>query len=117
MSKIATKGFKPLGGAAAKLSGEGLLDAVGAHLAAVPPAAVERPAPPAAPAAAPTPPPRPLPFVLRLAPTVFQAREEAARRERTTMTVLIARALRDAGYPVPEEDLRDRRRRRDYAAH
>ena len=25
-------------------------------------------------------------------------------------------ALRDAGYPVPEGDLKDRRRRRDYAA-
>jgi hypothetical protein len=26
------------------------------------------------------------------------------------MTVMVARALRDAGYPVPEGDLKDRRR-------
>lgn len=111
MSKIATKGFKPLGGTG-RLSGEGLLEAVGAHLAAVPPAAVERPAPSMPPAAA----ARPLPFVLRLAPAVFGALEAAARQQQTTMTVLIARALRDAGYPVPDADLHDRRRRRAYAA-
>jgi hypothetical protein len=30
--------------------------------------------------------------------------------------VKIAEALKAAGYPVPESDLKDRRRRRDYAA-
>jgi hypothetical protein len=80
-------------------------------MAAVPPAAVERPQ--AAPA---KPTQRAVPFMLRLAPAVFRALEQAAEREGTTMTVMIARALRDAGYPVPEGDLKDRRRRRDYAA-
>jgi hypothetical protein len=32
------------------------------------------------------------------------------------MTVMVARALRDAGYPVPEGDLKDWRWRLDYAA-
>ena len=32
------------------------------------------------------------------------------------MTVMVARALRDAGYPVSDGDIKDRRRRRDYAA-
>jgi hypothetical protein len=83
---------------------------VDAPLATVPPAAVERPKP------APKANAKPVPFMLRLAPAVFRALEQAAEREGTTMTVMVARALRDAGYPVPDGDLKDRRRRRDYAA-
>ena len=107
-----TKGFQPIT-AGPRLSGDALLQAVGAPMATVPPAAVERlePAAPAAKAPA-----KPVPFMLRLAPTVFRALEQAAEREGTTMTVMVARALRDAGYPVPDGDLKDRRRRRDYAA-
>lgn len=93
-----------------RLSGDALLKAVGGSLVQVPPAAVQ--------AAAPVVERRqkPVAFILRLSPRVFQAVEQRAEDEGTTMTVLIARALADAGYPVPEEDLRDRRRRRDYAA-
>lgn len=82
-------------------------------MAAVPPAAVERQQPDVT---STTPPQKPVPFMLRLAPAVFMALEQAAEREGTTMTVMVARALRDAGYPVPEGDMKDRRRRRDYAA-
>lgn len=104
-----TKGFHPIP-AGPRLSGDALLQAVGAPMATVPPAAVDRPQPlPKASA-------KPIPFMLRLAPTVFRALEQAAERDGTTMTVMIARSLRDAGYPVPDGDLKDRRRRRDYAA-
>jgi hypothetical protein len=103
------KGFQPIS-AGSRLSGDALLQAVHAPLATVPPAAVEQPQSPAKPAV------KPVPFMLRLAPAVFRALEQAAEREGTTMTVMVARALRDAGYPVPEGDLKDRRRRRDYAA-
>ena len=47
-------------------------------MAGVPPAAVERPQPPAAPK---KPPQRPVPFMLRLAPAVFLALEQAAEQE------------------------------------
>ncbi len=103
------RGFQPIS-AGPRLSGDALLRAVDAPLGTVPPAAVERPQAPAKPLA------KPVPFMLRLAPAVFRALEKAAEREGTTMTVMVARALRDAGYPVPEGDLKDRRRRRDYAA-
>lgn len=106
-----TRGFQPIS-ASQRLSGDALLRAVDTPMAMVPPAAVERPqAPvPAKPAQ------KAVPFMLRLAPAVFQALEQVAEQEGTTMTVMVARALRDAGYPVPEGDLKDRRRRRDYAA-
>ena len=109
MSK--TKGFQPIS-TAPRLSGDALLRAVDTPMATVPPAAVERPQAPATAKSA----QKAVPFMLRLAPAVFRALEQAAEREGTTMTVMIARALRDAGYPVPEGDLKDRRRRRDYAA-
>jgi hypothetical protein len=104
-----SKGFQPITGGT-RLSGDALLRAVDGPLAAVPAATVERPQAPAKLA------PKPVPFMLRLAPAVFRALEQAAEREGTTMTVMVARALRDTGYPVPEGDLKDRRRRRDYAA-
>lgn len=105
------RGFQPIS-SGARLSGEALLRAVDTPMAGVPPAAVERPQP----AVAPKTPQKAVPFMLRLAPTVFMALEQAAEQEGTTMTVMVARALRDAGYPVPEGDMKDRRRRRDYAA-
>src|SRR3954452_798324 len=110
------KGFQPLS-PNPRLSGAALLQAVETPMATVPPAAVERSQ--AADQPQPVPkakPQRAVPFMLRLAPAVFRALEQAADREGTTMTVMVARALRDAGYPVPEGDLKDRRRRRDYAA-
>lgn len=107
-----SKGFQPIT-AGPRLSGDALLGAVGPSMATVPPAAVEHPEP--APKVT-KPPAKPVPFMLRLAPAVFRALEQAAERDGTTMTVMVARALRDAGYPVPEGDLKDRRRRRDYAA-
>ncbi len=107
-----SRAFRPIS-AGTRLSGDALLRAVDGPLSAVPPATVDpsqtssKPSKPA---------PKPVPFMLRLAPAVFRALEQAAEREGTTMTVMVARALRDAGYPVPEGDLKDRRRRRDYAA-
>jgi hypothetical protein len=109
-----TRRFRPLS-EKPKLSGDELLRAVGGQLTGVPPAMAE-PLPPAAAEPAKRTAPRAAPFVLRLSPGVFFALERAAEREGTTITVMIARALKDAGYPVPERDLRDRRRRRDYAA-
>ena len=107
-----TKVFQPIS-AGPRLSGDELLRAVDAPLASVPPATV----PPAPAQAQPAPKPaKPAPFMLRLAPAVFRALEQAAGREGATMTVMVARALKEAGYPVPESDLKDRRRRRDYAA-
>jgi hypothetical protein len=107
-----SRGFRPIV-ANPRLSGEALLRAVDAPLSAVPPATVDPPQAPPKPA---KPAPKPVPFMLRLAPAVFRALEQAAERDGTTMTVMVAKALRDAGYPVPEGDLKDRRRRRDYAA-
>jgi hypothetical protein len=108
-----TKGFRPITGGS-RLSGEALLRAVDSQLVGVPPAAVDAPA--SSPQSPPRPRAKPAPFVLRLAPAVFLALEQAAERDGTTMTVKIAEALKAAGYPVPESDLKDRRRRRDYAA-
>ena len=107
-----TKSFRPIS-ASPRLSGEALLRAVDAPLSAVPPATVNPPQAPTKPMKSA---PKPVPFMLRLAPAVFRALEQAAERDGTTMTVMVAKALRDAGYPVPEGDLKDRRRRRDYAA-
>jgi len=95
--------------------GEELLEAIGQQLNTVPPAT-----PPATTSlnqrsATPEIPPqavRPAPFVLRLSPTVFQEIDARATREAVTMTVIIARALQDAGFSVPEDDLKDRRKRR-----
>lgn len=100
-----------------------LLEAIGPQLEAVPSA---MPTAPAATAAAPvasrlskeiTPntlplAPKPEPFVLRLSPDVFQQIDKKSRANGVTMTVIIARALMDAGFNVPENDLIDRRKRR-----
>lgn len=55
---------------------------------------------------------KPLPFMLRLSPSVFQAIDARASEEGITMTAVIAKALQQAGFDVPEEDMRDRRKRR-----
>lgn len=105
------RGFQPIS-TGQRLSGDALLRAVDMPMATVPPAMVERPEV----LVPPKPTQKAVPFMLRLAPAVFRALVLAAEREGTTMTVMVARALRDAGYPVPEGDLKDRRRRRDYSA-
>ncbi len=61
---------------------------------------------------APEAPSRPAPFVLRLSPDVFRQIDAKAVEGGVTMTVIIARALVDAGFVVPEDDLKDRRKRR-----
>ena len=55
---------------------------------------------------------RPTPFVLRLSPDVLRQVDAKALEEGVTMTVVIARALMAAGFSVPEDDLKDRRKRR-----
>ena len=55
---------------------------------------------------------RPVPFVLRLSPDVLRQIDAKAMEESVTMTVVIARALMAAGFSVPEDDLKDRRKRR-----
>ena len=55
---------------------------------------------------------RPAPFVLRLSPEVLRQIDAKAIEEAVTMTVIIARALMAAGFAVPEDDLKDRRKRR-----
>jgi len=57
-------------------------------------------------------PERPAPFVLRLSPDVYRQIDAKAVEEGVTMTVVIARALVQAGFTVPEDDLKDRRKRR-----
>ena len=109
-----TKRFRPLSDRP-NLSGDELLRAVGGQRAGMPSATAEPPAVIEAPASKKIT-PKAAPFMLRLSAGVFLALERAAEREGTTITVMVARALKDAGYPVPERDLRDRRRRRDYAA-
>lgn len=96
-----------------------LLEAIGSQLETVPSA---MPTAPTAPVASPlsqefapnAPPlaPKPEPFVLRLSPDVFQQIDKKSRENGVTMTVIIARALMDAGFNVPENDLIDRRKRR-----
>jgi len=55
---------------------------------------------------------RPAPFVLRLSPDVLRQIDAKAIEDGVTMTVVIARALMAAGFSVPEDDLKDRRKRR-----
>lgn len=55
---------------------------------------------------------KPAPFVLRLSPDVFRQIDSRAQVEGVTMTVVIARALVQAGINVPDDDLKDRRKRR-----
>ena len=103
--------------------GAELLDAIGAQLDAVPSAL----APSVNTAGAqttgnqpegsaekntPEQPSRPAPFVLRLSPDVLRQIDAKAVENGVTMTVVIARALMDAGFSVPEDDLKDRRKRR-----
>ena len=93
--------------------GEALLDAIDDQLATMPPAI----APPARVehtqaeakliAAA-----KPEAFVVRLAPDVFRQIDAAACAEGVRMTVIIARALQSAGFIIPPDDLKDRRKRR-----
>ena len=114
MSKTAFAPMKPA------RRGAELLDAIGAQLEAVPSAvaaganvAVATPMPEAAELpAAPDQPSKPAPFVLRLSPGVFRQIDAKAVEDGVTMTVVIARALVGAGFSVPEDDLKDRRKRR-----
>jgi len=55
---------------------------------------------------------KPAPFVLRLSSDVFRQIDASAMSRGVTMTVIIAQALKDAGFSVPDEDLVDRRKRR-----
>ena len=55
---------------------------------------------------------KPEAFVVRLAPDVFRQIDAAACAEGVTMTVIIARALQSAGFIIPPDDLKDRRKRR-----
>ncbi len=90
--------------------GSALLDAIGDQLQTVPPAVSSQPT--AAPLISPASRPKPEPFVLRLSSEVFRQIDKAAVSRGLTMTVVIAQALKDAGFHVPEEDLVDRRKRR-----
>ena len=90
--------------------GAELLEAISPQLNTVPPATPQQRDTSAAIAEKPA--LRPAPFVLRLSPMVFQEIDAKASAESVTMTVIIARALRDAGFKVPEDDLKDRRKRR-----
>ncbi len=103
--------------------GAELLNAIGAQLEAVPSAIATSDNPAAAQptagepdgsAAANTPdqPSKPAPFVLRLSPDVLRQIDAKAVESGVTMTVVIARALMNAGFSVPEDDLKDRRKRR-----
>jgi hypothetical protein len=56
--------------------------------------------------------PKPAPFVLRLSSDVFRQIDAAAVSQGVTMTVIIAQALREGGFSVPDGDLVDRRKRR-----
>lgn len=91
--------------------GSELLHAIAGQLETVPPAVpnvsgvVAQP-PPVVPAE------KPMPFMLRLSPAVFQAIDARATEEGVTMTVVIAKALKQAGFQVPDDDLKDRRKRR-----
>src|SRR4051794_34242289 len=103
--------------------GAELLNAIGAQLEAVPSTIASSPNPattqpvagePDGSAAGNTPeqPSRPAPFVLRLSPDVLRQIDAKAVESGVTMTVVIARALVGAGFSVPEDDLKDRRKRR-----
>ncbi len=117
---MAKTSFSPM---APARRGNELLAAIGDQLESVPSALpVTNPARPLADAAAevvqvnqpdpPKPPSRPAPFVLRLSPEVLRQIDGKAIEEGVTMTVIIARALMAAGFSVPEDDLKDRRKRR-----
>ncbi len=100
-----------------------LLNAIESQLEAVPSAlpaaALQKAASPVAIETVPPPEPeppealsRPAPFVLRLSPDVLRQIDAKAMEDGVTMTVVIARALMAAGFSVPEDDLKDRRKRR-----
>ena len=91
--------------------GPALLDAIGSQLRAVPPA-VPSTISAASEIAGPEAMPKPAPFVLRLSPDVFRQIDAAAVSRGVTMTVIIAQALREAGFSVPDGDMVDRRKRR-----
>lgn len=91
--------------------GPALLDAIGRQLETVPPA-VPPPGSAASENAASAGMPKPAPFVLRLSSDVFRQIDAAAVSQGVTMTVIIAQALREAGFSVPDGDLVDRRKRR-----
>lgn len=114
---MAKTSFSPI---APARRGPELLAAIGTQLDAVPSALptaslansspnaavpVTEPEPPEAPS-------KPAPFVLRLSPDVLRQIDAKAIQEGVTMTVVIARALMAAGFLVPEDDLKDRRKRR-----
>lgn len=117
---MAKTSFSPM---APARRGSELLAAIGTQLEAVPSAlpvasVTQSPTPAmipqaasAEPEAAETP-PKPAPFVLRLSPDVLREIDAKAVNEGVTMTVVIARALMAAGFSVPEDDLKDRRKRR-----
>ena len=91
--------------------GPALLEAIGTQLESVPPAVPSLgSAVPEIVAAAAV--PKPAPFVLRLSSDVFRQIDAAAVSQGVTMTVIIAQALREAGFSVPDSDLVDRRKRR-----
>ena len=90
--------------------GSALLNAIGDQLQAVPSAVSSQQ--PAAPQISRDVRPKPEPFVLRLSPDVLRQIDKAAVSRGLTMTVVIAQALKDAGFVVPDEDLVDRRKRR-----
>lgn len=99
--------------------GAELLEAIGAQLDAVPSAlpvqtgeTASPPAIPVIPMVEELAPQKPAPFVLRLSPQVFRQIDAKAIEGGVTMTVIIARALVEAGFSVPEDDLKDRRKRR-----
>ncbi len=116
MSKSAFSPIKPA------RRGAELLEAIGAQLDAVPSAVPPQQSQQADSQSAgqvspskitqgPTP-ERPAPFVLRLSPEVYRQIDARAVEQGVTMTVVIARALVEAGFIVPEDDLKDRRKRR-----
>lgn len=91
--------------------GSALLDAIGDQLQAVPSAMAAAPSGTSE-KAAPARGLKPEPFVLRLSSDVFRQIDAAAMSQNVTMTVVIAQALKTAGFQVPAEDLVDRRKRR-----
>jgi len=90
--------------------GAALLDAIDGQLRTVPSAMSSHPA--ATPQVEPIVRVKPEAFVLRLSSEVFRQIDKEAISRGLTMTVVIAQALKDAGFLVPDEDLVDRRKRR-----
>ena len=91
--------------------GSELLNAIARQLETVPPAVSNAPVAIADPPSV-APAEKPMPFMLRLSPAVFRAIDIRASEQGVTMTVVIARALQQAGFQVPDDDLKDRRKRR-----